>query len=126
MVIDNRGLVPDADVEVFRQFGAKQHEIYSAKIASTSGAGSTLTLSIPSGAAPNMIVLMEDQTCGERVRKFDVEALIESRWTTVWQGACMGHKRIERFAPQQATELRLTISESIAESKIREFSAWRT
>jgi len=124
MVIDNRGRFPDADTKVFQEFGRKLKQVFSAPVASTSGSGHCIALSLPAGARPNVIVLMEDLAQSERVRRYSVEALIGNNWFTIWQGTCIGHKRIERFEPLDAAEIRLNILESVGEPQIREISAW--
>jgi alpha-L-fucosidase len=83
-----------------------------------------MTLSVPAGKTTDMLVIMEDISSGERIRKYVVEALVGSKWLKICEGACVGHKRIERFDPIKASEIRLTVVESVATPKIREFSAW--
>ena len=124
MVIDPRGLVPEADERRFAEFGERMKQIFSNRVASAAGNGNAITLPLPKGSAPNMLVLMEDIAQGERVRKFVVEARMDNEWVPVWGGTCIGHKKIERFEPMAATELRLTVVESVAEPQILEFSAW--
>jgi len=124
MVIDPRGLVPETDERRFAEFGDRTRQIFSKRLASNCGAGNTISLPLPKGSAPNLLLLREDIAQGERVRRFSVEGLIDNEWIVVWSGACIGHKRIERFDPLNASELRLTISEFAAEPRILEFSAW--
>jgi alpha-L-fucosidase len=124
MVIDNRGLIPEADQRRFAEFGDRIKKIFSKRLAVAEGTGNTISLPLPKGGAPNMLMLMEDIAHGERVRKFVVEGLINDEWIKVWGGTCIGHKKIERFDPINASELRLTVTESVAEPQIREFSAW--
>ncbi|HEY3333049.1 MAG TPA: alpha-L-fucosidase [Capsulimonadaceae bacterium] len=124
MVIDLRGQFPEPDTAAFRDFGDKLRRIYGNKLATTSGAGSTFTLPVETGSKPTMIVLREDLAKGERVRKFSVEANVGGKWLLIWEGTCIGHKRIERFDELDASELRLNILESEGAAQIREFSAY--
>ncbi len=124
MVIDNRGLVPEPDCMRFAEFGRQIKRIFSNCLAKTQGEGRTMTLSLPEGGKANMLVIMEDIACGERVRKYTVEALVGDKWKQIWGGTCVGHKRIERFVPLKAIEIRLNIMESVGTPKIKEFSAW--
>ena len=124
MVIDPRGLVPEPDKVRFAEFGDRMKKVLSNRVAVASGTGSSLSLALPEGSAPNMLMLMEDVAQGERVRKFIVEARIDGEWIKIWAGTCIGHNKIERFAPLHASELRLTVTESAAEPQIREFSAY--
>jgi hypothetical protein len=124
MVIDNRGLVPAADQRRFEEFGDRMKNLFSKRLGVASGRGNSISLPLPKGGAPNMLLLMEDIKQGERVRKFVVEGLVNGEWIKVWGGTCIGHKKIERFEPIHASKLRLTVTESAAEPQIREFSAW--
>jgi alpha-L-fucosidase len=125
MVIDDKGLVPEADVQVCTEFGEKLRRCFAQQVAKTGGAGSVLHLAIPEGQTPNILAIQEDIAWGERIRQFQVEALIGERWRKIWEGSCVGHKRIERFEPLRTTQLRLTVTESVAEPQILQFSAWK-
>ena len=124
MVLDNRGLVPEADSKRFAEFGEQIKKIFSNRIASTNGNGKELTMKIPHGKSVNMISIMEDIKFGERVRKYKAEALCEGKWIKIAGGTCIGHKRIERIRAVKASELRLTVEECADTPKIRDFSAW--
>ncbi len=124
MVIDPRGLVPEVDRQRFAEFGERIGQIFSAPVAKTQGAGTELTLQLPAGRMPTILELMEEIRQGERVRKFVVEAKTPGGWLEIWRGTCIGHKRLERFEPIQATELRLRILDNVGEPQIRSFAAW--
>jgi hypothetical protein len=72
---DDTGLVPDDQVEALRQLGAWIQRCWSpeAAIASTSGSGSTLTLTVPAGVVVDRLVLREDQTNGQAVAAYNVQ-----------------------------------------------------
>lgn len=124
MVIDNRGLVPEADQKQFREFGKRIQDIFSKRLDSITGVGNSYLLELSEGQSVNMIMLQEDIAQGERVRKYVVEAKSQDSWLEVCRGTCIGHKRIERLNSINATKLRLRILESAANPQIREFSAW--
>jgi alpha-L-fucosidase len=124
MVIDPRGLVPDVDRKRFAEFGERVARIFSKPVARTQGNGMGLTLKLPAGRTPTVLGLMEDIRHGERIRKFVVEARTSGGWTELWRGTCVGHKRLERFEPIHASELRLRVLECVAEPLVREFGAW--
>ena len=73
MVIDPCGLVPEADKLRFAEFGDRMKRILSNRVAVACDTGSSLSLRLPEGIAPNMLMLMEDIAQGERVRKFVIE-----------------------------------------------------
>ncbi len=124
MVIDPRGLVPEADCRRFAEFGERIGRIFSKPVARTQGSGTELTLKLPEGRTPTVLGLMEDIRHGERIRKFVVEARTPEGWLEIWRGTCVGHKRLERFEPIQASELRLRVPTCADEPRIREFAAW--
>ncbi len=125
MVIDPRGLVPEMDQKRFAEFGRQIKKIFSNCLAKNQGEGNSITLKLPEDKAANMLVIMEDIAYGERIRQYMVEAFTDGKWIKIWQGTCVGHKRIERFIPMQASEIRLTIMKNTGTPKIREFSAWQ-
>ncbi|WPJ97344.1 alpha-L-fucosidase [Coraliomargarita algicola] len=124
MVVDDRGLVPDAERLQFEQFGTRMRQIFTEPVAKTAGTEYSLSLSLPDGRAPTVLLLSEDIAQGECVRRFEVEALMSGIWTKIWAGTVIGHHRIERFEPIHATELRLNILDRVASPQITEFSAW--
>ena len=68
------------------------------------------------------VVLQEDITQGERVREYVVEALFPGGWKEICAGSCIGHKRIETFAPVETARLRLRVTRAAAEPMIRNFA----
>lgn len=125
MVIDPRGLVPEVDQAQFKGFGDRIERIFGSEKVSTSGTGNSLSLSLPKGFTPTVIQLGEDITQGERVRKFVVEAEVGGSWEKIMEGTSVGLRRIERVKPVRATELKLTILESVATPQLEQFSAWQ-
>ncbi len=124
MVIDPRGLVPDADQRRFAEFGSRLKELFSTPLGETAGTGKVLSLAVPDDRPANMLVLMEDIANGERIREFTVEARIADNWVNLYKGRCIGHKRIVRFNPTAAPEFRLTVSKCSHEPQIREFGVY--
>ena len=126
MVIDNRGMVPEADQKQFVEFGERINKIFSNRVTTLADTADALTLQITDGQPVNMVVLQENVKYGDRVRKYVVEAKLNGKWQTVSRGSCIGHKRIERFDAVDASAIRLRILESAGEPHIREISLWNT
>ena len=124
MVVDPRGRVPEVDVRRFAEFGERIGRIFSKPVAQTQGAGTELTLKLPEGRTPTVLCLMEDIRQGERIRQFVVDARTSGGWLEIWRGTCVGHKRLERFEPIDASELRLRVLACADEPLIRKFAAW--
>lgn len=125
-VITPEGLVPEADVKRMAEFGAEIKRRFSDPIASISGTGEKINLKLPRSQKVNQIILMEDISKGERVRKFILQRKTENGWKTIFEGSCIGHKFIHRFDEIEVPQLRLVITESVAEPIIKEFVVYNS
>ncbi|MEI6143403.1 MAG: alpha-L-fucosidase, partial [Mariniphaga sp.] len=67
IVVDNRGLVPDADVQRLKEFGQLIKTSFSTVLGKTSGTGKEFTVKFKSPEAVSYVVLMEDIAKGERI-----------------------------------------------------------
>ncbi len=80
---------------------------------------------VPAIAATfNVAMLQEDISKGQRVEKFVIEALSESRWDTIAAGTTIGYKRLLRFPEVRADEIRLTIVSARATPHISTFALY--
>lgn len=118
------GLMPEADVKRLKELGEEIKERFSHPLASTFGAGKTISLKLSGQQMINQLVLMEDIANGERIRKFTIEGKTSGGWETIFEGSCVGHKFIHRFDKMKASALRLKILEAKGEAKILDFSAY--
>jgi len=111
MVIDDRGLFPEADAAVFTQFGALVELAFGTPIASISNRHDyRFHLTLPEGSNAKYLVLMEDIAQGERVLGFTVNGSVT--------GKCIGHKRIVALPPG-AQEVVLEITKAKDEPLLR-------
>jgi len=125
VVVDDRGLIPDADVARMQEFGSAIRERYGKALAETHGSGNSLVLKLDSPTKVDRIILMEDIAKGERVLKYKVEVVTENNeWQTVAEGTNIGHKRIAVFEPVTADRLRLSVEESKAKPQISRFAVF--
>ena len=142
---DRRGLLPEADVQRLKEFGAALRQRYGNNLAlrhitTTPGAelafdGNPDTFwSAPTGSHHavlevgfdrpvtfNHTLVMEWLNAGQHVQKYAIEIYDGGRWIAVAKGSAIGHKKIDRFAPVTASRVRLNIVWSSAEAHIREF-----
>ncbi len=121
MVIDDRGLVPDADVKRFAEFGEALKEKFKDPVAQAGGRGNEIIFYFNEPKSFNCAVIMEDISQGERIRQYMIEAKVDGEFKTICQGSCIGHKRIESFESLQTQEVRLKITESEGVAAIRSF-----
>jgi len=111
MVIDDRGLFPEADAAEFAQFGELLRQAFGTPIASISQMhGNSCRLALPEGSNVKYLVMMEDISQGERVLAFTVNGSIA--------GKCVGHKRIIALPPD-TQEVILEITQAKAEPVMR-------
>jgi alpha-L-fucosidase len=118
------GLIPEEDATRLIEFGHEIERRFSGPIATTSGKGETIVLNLPQKQRINKVVLMEDITHGERVRKFSIEGKTEKGWQIIFEGSCIGHKFIHRFKAMDISALRLKISKSEGSPQIKELTVY--
>ena len=59
------------------------------------------------------VVLMEDVTEGERVRKFVIEGQVGGEWKELAQGAAVGWKRIVKIPAVKVAAVRVRITDAV-------------
>ena len=126
VVLDNRGLIPDADVRRITEFGEAIREHYGTPAVQTSGKGSNLALKLPAHTLVDRVILQEDIAKGERVLTWHLEGTAPSGETlTLCEGTNIGHKRIAKFDPVEVVSLRLVVDSSKAKPVIRRFAVFQ-
>lgn len=125
MAIDTAGQFPEKDAAYFAAFGKEIAKRYRKSIAETSGTGKELILNL--GSKPveiNELVLMEDISKGENIRKYAVEAWIDNVWKPLCDGISVGHKRLQKFKSIHTTRLRCTIMEASQAPVIKKMAVY--
>jgi alpha-L-fucosidase len=123
---DRRGHMPDADFARAREFGAEIRRRFATSLAETHGRGAHLEIPLAALTRVDHVILEEDCRFGQRVRAFRVEGLAASEWIPLNEGTSIGHKRIVPVAPREFSALRLGVTESEGEPRIRQFAAFNT
>jgi alpha-L-fucosidase len=145
---DNRGLLPDSDVDRLKEFGQAiknryAHNLVPQHAASTAEAtaaldgnpdtfwsapaGShhaTLEVSFPKPITFDRALTMEWLNDGQHVQKYAIEIWDGSTWKPIAAAEAIGHKKIDSFAPVTASRVRLNILSSSSEAHIREFQLY--
>lgn len=125
IVVDNRGLVPDADVKRITEYGNAIRASYGTPTASTSGKGTELVLKLRKPTTVDRIILQENIKYGERILAWHLEGIKpDSSSVRLSEGTCIGHKRIARFDATEVTALKLVVDEMKAKPIIRTFSVF--
>lgn len=96
IVIDDRGLVPDSDIKRMKEFGEAVKKSFSNPLAETSGTGNSYELNLKFPQKINYVVIQEDISKGEQIRKYVLKGQNNGKWETIAKGECVGHKRIEK------------------------------
>jgi len=125
MAIDTSGQFPEKETSLFAEFGKEIRNRFGKSIAETKGSGNEMVLKL--GNAPrkvNTIVISEDITKGENIRKYSVEAWENGKWKPVCDGVSIGHKRIQKFDTVNTVKLRLKILESATKPTIEKFATF--
>lgn len=118
------GVIPEGDVKRLKEWGEEIARRFGTPLALTSGKAKKLSLDLKGKQKVNYYILQEDITLGERIRAYRVEARTGGKWVTVAKGTSVGHKRIERFDPVEATAFRVVVEQCTDSPRIRDFSVY--
>jgi alpha-L-fucosidase len=143
---DDRGLLPDADVNRLKEFGETVRSIYAPEknLAAHAANASAFRAAVDSdpdtmwsaaeGSRSAMIDLlfahpvtfdraltMEWLVEGQKVQKYAIQVADGAKWKTVYSGTTIGHKKIDLFPRVSTQHVRLNILSSSGTPRIREF-----
>jgi alpha-L-fucosidase len=124
-VVTPEGLVPTPDITRLAEFGREIRRRWGSPVATTSGRGAQFDLLLPKPTRLTSVAFMEDIAHGERILAYRLTGRRpDGQWLEIARGRSVGHKRIEHFAALEVTALRLTIDQSKAEPRLRQFAAY--
>ena len=132
---DYSGQLPAESVERYKELGDWIRTCYGTPLATMAAPakvekGGNVTITVGSSEAVGRIVIMEEQTHGQRIRSFKVEVLPSSAeamdaWKTVATAESIGHKRIIAMNTSSAlSSVRVTVLDSIGTATIRSMSVY--
>jgi len=121
---DPDGLMPEPDVKRLKEWGDEIRRRFSTPIASTSGSGERVNISLEEQQKINHVIIQEDIRFGEPVRKYVVEARVGGDWIKVCEGESIGHKRIQFFDEVECSKVRLIIEDSMAEPQMKNLAVY--
>lgn len=121
---DNRGLLPDVDVNRVIEFGDEIRRRFGRSLGQTSGEGTELLLTLERNQPVNHVIIMEDIAHGERVREYVIEAYSQGDWKELVRGSAIGHKKIDRFDTIETDLLRVIFLSSVDKPMIRSLAAY--
>lgn len=127
IVIDDRGLVPDADVKRIEEFGDKIKQNFGAPFKSVSGKGKVLSISFDTPVSIDRVVIQEDIKLGERILSYTIKGVKDNNETIeLAKGSNVGHKHIDIFAPVNLKEIIFETDSCKAIPHIRNFAVYET
>ncbi len=121
---DTSGLIPEAHLARYREFGAAIRRLYENKKGECSGEGNGCEISFDTPTPVTHVVIREDIRRGHAIRRHTVEGLIGGKWKALAGGGPVGHKRIETFKRTEVDALRLTVTETAETPDILQFAAY--
>lgn len=124
IVVNNRGLVPDADVKRLTEFGTEVKKKFSRKLESTRGEGNFFTVKFNSLQSVRYVVIQEDIAKGERILEYCVSGMADGKWQSLCTGTCIGHKRIEVIKDGAFSAIKLEITKSEGTPLIRNLACY--
>ena len=112
IVVDRRGLVPEADVKRLQEFGNSVIKDYSTPVGVTTGKGTDFQIKFEGFQPLTSVVIMEDISKGERIREYELYGMQNGVWNLISKGTSVGHKRIENVnGTYEAIKLSIVKSE---------------
>lgn len=146
---DDRGLLPDADVQRLRQLGEAIRSRYTDNLLRTHTAvdqntanaldgdeatfwsapanstSSTFEVALTHPITFNTALTMEWLNQGQMIQRYRIEAWQHGAWVAVTSGYAIGHKKIDHFPPVTTNRVRLHILSSTSAAHIREFQLFQ-
>lgn len=117
---DTTGKITDGDKNAYRALGETIQKRFSNPIKQLSNKkGTVFAISFDKPTAVNHIVIEEDYRYGHRIRKYTLYGKKENKWEIITQGSSVGRKKIDAFANQNITELKLKIDAHVNMPLIR-------
>lgn len=124
IVVDDRGLVPDADVKRLEEFGQEVKKKFSNPLGSAKGRGNLFTIKFKSPQTINYVVIQEDISKGERIREYNLYGMENGQWQLLGKGTCVGHKRIEVIQEREFSGIKLEILKCDGNPQIRKIECY--
>jgi len=121
---DTTGLIPLADMKLYKQLGDEIRNRFSTSIRETNGKGQIVELELQNQTEIDHVITMEDIFFGERVREYVIEGFSGDKWFEIVKGISVGHKRIDRFKPVTVSKIRFRCTKSAATPIIRKLAVY--
>lgn len=122
---DTTGKITDGDKNTYRVFGQAIQQRFSDPLKQLANKkGSTFIISFDKPTPVNHVIIEEDYRYGHRIRNYTVEGKINNQWTVLVNGSSVGRKKIDPFATQKVTVIKLTINSFVNTPLIRSLKVY--
>ncbi len=119
IVIDDRGLVPQEDMERLTEFGSEVKKQFSKPLGQTTGKGNLFEIDFETPKTVEHVIIQEDISKGERVREYTLYGMEDGAWNILNTGSSIGHKRIEVVPKGNYSSIKLEVLKSIGKPQIK-------
>lgn len=122
---DNRGLLPEADVQRLKEFGTAIKQRFDKPIATTARTSKVLEINLGRFMPVNQFLIQENIANGHCVKRFNIQILANGKWKTIMNGSSIGNKYIKLLdKPIVTKKVRLIIEDVFAEPTIKMFAVY--
>lgn len=122
---DTTGKITDGDKNTYRAFGQAIQQRFSDPLKQLANKkGSTFIISFDKPTPVNHVIIEEDYRYGHRIRNYTVEGKINNQWIVLVNGSSVGRKKIDAFATQKVTAIKLTINSFVNTPLIRSLKVY--
>ena len=98
---------------MFDSLGKKIHTLFKNVVATVKNTTKkVIEVKLSSPQSVNQVVIQEDITKGENIRRYSIQAWMDNHWMKIAGGESVGHKRIQTFTPVTTNKLRLVIEKA--------------
>ena len=120
------GLIPEHDLQVYRDFGAALVRNFGQPVGQKEKmVGREILLQLDGPKPLNCIDLWEAYEYGHRIRAYQVDAWVNGGWKRLAEGTAIGRRKLDLF-PEVATErLRIRVTEAVGTPLFRKIQAHR-
>ena len=120
------GLIPEKDMQVYRDFGAALVRNFGQPVGQKAKVvGREVLLQLDVAKPLNCIDLWEAYEYGHRIRAYQVDAWVNGGWKRLAEGTAIGRRKLDLF-PEVATDrLRIRVTEAVGTPLFRKIQARR-
>ena len=120
------GLIPERDVALYRELGAKIETNFGHLVGrAAKETGSEVLVPLDKKQAVNCVDLWEEYQYGHRIRRYQVEAMVDGFWRKVAEGSAVGRRKIDLFPEVVTDRLRVKVTEHVGTPLFRQVQVHR-